>query len=374
VAIAILASAGCLALVLNEYWLTIAQEELRTVAQSAALAGAQQLACDDLLKKDVDPLAISQRAREAVEKMAQANQVAGALTTRLDVRLARTEIDLNTGSTIVDETEEFPTSVLVRARRDYWSHNPVPLLGPYLVGRPAADVAATCEASVCNVISGVRPVGPACVPAWPLAVLESSPDQRVPTWSRQIELHQGSDNFSWDAEQQQVVQASDGLPEILLTSQSQSGPNNLVLVDIGTNFREDLLEDQFRDGWSAEDLEDFGGEFSITGGDLILRGSANLEGAPLENLEAQIGQARILLLYQPAKNANGSRSSTSDRQVQITRLVAGRIMDISTGKTGQTIVLQPAVIATRAAILDEDSLYSGQTQGNPYIFRLAVTR
>jgi hypothetical protein len=374
VSIALLVCGGCLALVLNEYWLTIAQEELRTVAQCAALAGAHELACDDLLKKDADPLSISQHAREAAEKIARENQVAGVLNTHLDIRLAQIEIDPNTGYANVNETEEFPTSMLVRARRDYWSHNPIPLLAPYLAGRPAADVAATCEASVCNLISGVRPIGPGCVPAWPLAVLEMSPDQQVQTWTRQIELHQGNDNFSWDKEQQQVISEADGLPEIVLTSRNKNGPGNLMLVDVGTGLNENFLDDQFRDGWSSEDLESFGGEFSLLNGSLMLPGSSDLDGAPVENLKTQIGQARILLLYLPHTKSNTTQSQTTGNDIQITRLVAGRIMEVTTGKNGTTIILQPAVVATRTAMLDEEALYSGQTQGNAYIYRLAVTR
>jgi hypothetical protein len=147
-----------------------------------------------------------------------------------------------------------------------------------------------------------------------------------------------------------------------------------MLVDVGTGLNENFLDDQFRDGWSSEDLESFGGEFSLLNGSLMLPGSSDLDGAPVENLKTQIGQARILLLYLPHTKSNTTQSQTTGNDIQITRLVAGRIMEVTTGKNGTTIILQPAVVATRTAMLDEEALYSGQTQGNAYIYRLAVTR
>src|SRR5690606_7855928 len=131
--------------------------------------------------------------RLAAENQSQRNQVCGPVPARSEIRLGKMLTDSLTGRQLADETDEFPTSVRVAAHRDRRRGNPVGLMAPAFVGRTGADVTATTEASICNLISGVRPVGAGKVPAWPIAILETSDDERLPCWTRQIEQRLGTD-------------------------------------------------------------------------------------------------------------------------------------------------------------------------------------
>lgn len=368
IALAILVSGGCLALVLNEYWLSSAQEELRGATQSVALAAAQTLASDDLLKTDVDPPRIAIQARESAQHQAIRNFVNGPVLPVMEVHLARVRVDPATGQRNSEETEEFPNSALVIGRRDRAAGNPAPLLAPLLAGRSIADVDVTVEASISNLIDGVRAFGPATVPAWPVAILETSPDSKVQTWVKEIEQRQGVDQYSWNSQTQQVESRPDGLPEILLLPRGQQGTNNFYLVNIGSDFQDDSLERQLKNGWSAADLAPFGEVFSLKPGPIDLPASDNFSGVPEEILRSRIGQVRILLLYSSISSAGGNTG------VKVTRMVAGRLMDVSTGSNGPQFIIQPAVIATRLAILDEEAFYRGEADGNPYIYKLSITQ
>lgn len=368
IVLAILVSGGCLALVLNEYWLTAAQEELRSVTQSVALVAARTLANDDLLKLDTEPYQIADQARENVQRHAISQVVHGPVLPVMDVHLASITIDPATGQRESEETDESPNSALVIGRRDRKAGNAVSMLAPLLAGRSFADVDVTVEASVSNLIEGVRTFGPATVPAWPIAILESSSDSKVQTWKKEIEQRQGGDQYAWNPETREVESRSDGLPEILLLPKGPNGTNNCYLVSVGNDFQDDTIERQLKDGWSAEDLSNFGDLFTLKPGPLDLPATDDFSGVPEETLETLIGQVRILLLYTTVSGANGKTG------VKVVRMVAGRLMHVATGSGGPQFIVQPAVIATRLAVLDEEAVQRGETTGNPYIYKLSITQ
>ena len=70
IAVALVAILGASALVLNRLWLDMAHTELRTAAESAALAAGRELANDDLLRKDFNPDAHAMKARLAAARIA----------------------------------------------------------------------------------------------------------------------------------------------------------------------------------------------------------------------------------------------------------------------------------------------------------------
>ncbi|WP_437206474.1 hypothetical protein [Planctomicrobium sp. SH664] len=374
-AIAILVAGGCLAWVLNLLWLSSTQEELRTLAQAVALSAAQSLASDELLKASPDGTLPAQAARERADEMLADDPLTRrALSSRqaplLDLRLGRTTYDPSTGDQESEETDEFPTSALVISHRDENHQNPVQVFLPYLMGQPTANVNVTAEASISNRIKGLHPPAAAAVPAWPIGVLEKSADPRQPTWKRDIEERQGADNYAWDAKTREVLEEADGLTEITLVPRPKEGAGNAVIVDIGSQLRDDILQRQFHDGWRLEDLESFGGEFSLQGGPLPVDCTNDFTGMPQAELENQIGIPRIIVLYEPLKELNDQGVG----KVKCVRLAAGRIMAVHSGEEGLQIVLQAAVVATRTAVLDEDALYQKDAVGNPYIYKLSVTQ
>ena len=355
-----------MALVFNRIWLSNAQEELRSAAVGAALAAAGELVTDEILNPDSDPLARSQAARFAADLFAAESPVSGELGTEIAVRLGRTVVDPLTGHQEVLETDYQPTSVLVMVERGTENGHGVPLLAPALTGRMFADVGMVAEATISNLVTGVRPVAEGAVPAWPIAVLEDSEDPLIPSWVKKIEQRQGADDYGWSRDRQIVTNEPDGLPEIVLSVGGGSS-SNLQLIDIGSGLQDQTIRRQFENGLSREDLASLGGELSLIQGPIDVWASGDFEGIPTEELKKQVGQRRLFPLYSPAEDSEAGT-------VQLTRLVAGRIMDVIESEDGVNVIIQPGVVATRTAVLDEAALLAGETDGNPYLYKISLTQ
>lgn len=381
-AIAILVVGGCVALVLDRLWIISAHRELQAAADAAALAGAARLADDELLSSKLNSIDRAEAARQIAATVASRNTAAGQTISvdpspYADVRLGRVVVNEATGLPQFLETESDPTSVLVTAHCDRAHNNPVSLFFPWLTGQSSADVVARAEASVDNHLLGVRPLDSAPVPAWPLGVLETAADPRqTDTWIRQIEQREGNDRFAFDGEAQQVLQHSDGIPEIVLAAPTRPDKDhraNMCLLDVGSGLRESELIRQFQTGWTWQDCQDFGSQFELGNGtekrvSAIPQFSRVIEQA----LASLVGQARIFVLYREIPSPDGKAPGF----VTATRLASGRIMHVSFTDQGLDIVMQPAVITTRTGLTASLMLTASNREyvaPNPYIYRLSLS-
>lgn len=371
VAIGLLVAAGGVALVLDRLWLSAADSELQTAANAAALAAANMIADEEILKVDFDAEVWAKQVRQKAEEVARQNLVAGRSPVvntdpHRDVRLGRPVVDELTGQVTYIETDYDPSSIMVTAHRDRSTGNPVSLFMPYLTGQPHGDVTAMAEASISNHISGVRPLDRANVPLWPLAILESNGSQ-LDDWLSAIEAGQGEDNLGWNRERHELIDEGDGLPEMRLTTGKDQQPGNLFLVDLGTDLYDDDLSLQFEKGFTWKHLEDFGSELNFTAGPFSLTASSDLLGTPVDYLQNQIGHTRIVLLYQRQADSGNNRYQT----IQATRLVAIRLLAVHKSYEEIELIVQPTVIATRTAVLAEAD---PETVQNKYIYRIALTQ
>lgn len=382
VAIALLVVMGGLALVLDRLWLDATDLELTAAAEAAALAGAGELASDDLLKPNPDSDARAELARNSAAFIAGQNYVAGSpvvLSTdpQGDIRIGRLTVDDQSQKVQFVESNSNPTTVVVTAMRTRRTNNPVGLFVAGVTGQPFGDVVTRVEAGVDNRVVGVRPVDGTPVPALPLAIWWKDPSgQRADTWQAQIEARQGQDQYGFDPIGHQVYSGSDGIPEIHLHSQpsgQQSSNSNMLVVDIGTSMNDQSLQRQFQSGWSVEDLAPFGGQFCINDASpTTVNASAELLHADRESLDGLIGQARICLLYSTAV-ASDSQGLMSAVCI---RLVAIRILAVNDQTDGSCdIIAQPCVIRTRTALLDVSMPYStdGVLPVSPYLAPAANT-
>ncbi len=371
IAIGLLVAAGGIALVLDQLWLSSAQSELQTSANAASLAAAQKLANEELLKPEFDSETWANAVRQTAAAVAGRNLAVGqpvfvSTEPSKDVRLGRPVIDDLTGQETYIETDFHPSSVIVMAHRDRESGNPVSLFMPYLTAQPYGDVLASSEASISNSIRAVRPLDHANVPAWPIAILEKDGDV-LDDWNSTIETAQGSDNFGWDETKKAVIEEPDGLPEMVLKTGSNNELGNVRIVDLGTGFFDSALVDQFVDGFNWEHLQEFGSELGFEEGPLSLGAVSDFQGTPIDQLEKQLGQTRIVLLYE-----RGSNPSSNDHEtIKATRLVSIRLLSIQQVGDEIELIVQPTIIATRTAVLSD---VGDLTQKNKYIYRLALTQ
>lgn len=380
IAISLLLIMGGIALVLDRIWIDAAQVELLAAAEAAALAGARQLADDDLLRTAPSTQRRLDAVRAVAANIAAQNLVAGQplqLQAESDVKIGRIALSAATGQAMFLETSRHPNTVVVFARQLRSRGNPVALLMRQVTQQPAADLAVSAEAGLDDRIVGVRPAEGFAVPALPLAILATDPaGKRKDTWQEQIVKRSGRDEFGYDASRGQVTAGPDGIPEITLRSEDRSdrsSPPNLKLVDLGTDLRDAGLVEQILQGWSATDLERFGGEVLLAqqvpssesappttnAGDgagaappqqALSLGATSWLGQPtLGALRSIQGECRICLLYVDEPAAAGRPAGT---RVQCVALVAGRIMDVvCESRAAPQLVFQPGIIVTRAAVV-----------------------
>lgn len=420
IAISLLLIMGGIALVLDRIWIDAAQVELLAAAEAAALAGARQLADDDLLRTAPSTQRRLDAVRTVAANIAAQNLVAGQplqLQAESDVKIGRIAVSAATGQAMFLETSRHPNTVVVFARQLRSRGNPVALLMRQVTQQPAADLAVSAEAGLDDRIVGVRPAEGFAVPALPLAILATDPaGKRKDTWQEQIVKRSGRDEFGYDASRGQVTAGPDGIPEITLRSEDRSdrsSPPNLKLVDLGTDLRDAGLVEQILQGWSATDLERFGGEVLLSqqvpsgesapptanAGDgaaqtlppfpkggpeggpqqALSLGATSWLGQPtLGALRSVQGECRICLLYVDEPAAAGRPVGT---RVQCVALVAGRIMDVvCESRAAPQLVFQPGIIVTRAAVVaagagpavgaDPSNLLSAPH----YIYKLGLTQ
>lgn len=383
IAFALLVVMGCVALVLERLWLDSAIVETQSAADAAVIAAGRQLA-DDLLLRSTESSELRMlRAREAAAEIACANPAAGepvVLDTAADgdIRFGRLIDNADVGLTQFLETAVKPTTVVVTARRTRKKNNPVAVLFQELTGRSGSDVTARAEATINNRVVGLRPFNGIPIPAMPLAILKhDSTGHRAETWDAQIESGRGEDRYRFDAESGKVLEAADGIPEIVLISAKPGGDphdaNMQMIVDLGHDPQGDPLQRQIIGGWQSNDLHEFGGELRFDQESHEF-GALGIVGDETRSaLEQMIGHCRICLLY----TEHRSLGHLGFGRMTCVQMVAGRVMSVRPRTDGSCeIVFQPGVLTTRTAVLDDKprSQPSNPPMRNRYIYKLQLTQ
>lgn len=383
VAMALLVVGACLALVFDRLWLDAAQIELQAAAEAAALAGAGQLASDARLQPP--PVDLVTPARDAAIATGQKNFSVGTAVNLQDgdngdVQVGTIVMSSENGHPEFVEETERPTTCVVRAARLISRGNPVALFFRELTSNTRGNVQAIAEASVDNRIIGVQPGDNSPVPALPIAIMYTHADpRREDTWMNMINRRLGTDLYGYDSETGEVINGPDGIPEITLhttytsADAEEASKVNTLIMDIGTGMSERRVAEQIKTGWTVAQLKSFGGEFRTDQGPQILDVDAASNTPVMDELQQLVGQARICGLYinhQPTSNVIGTAA--------IVDLAAIRILAIQEqGPTQMKMTVQPAVIATRTALLSShDAAWlsgDGTEQSNPYIFKLFLS-
>ncbi|MFM9966407.1 MAG: hypothetical protein ACKV2Q_34965 [Planctomycetaceae bacterium] len=426
--LALVAVLGGAALVIDRLALDTAKSELRIAAEASALAAARELANDDRLRPDFDHAALCQKARFAAARIAAENLVAGeplTLTTDPtgDVRFGRLINDPTTGEPIFVEADTAdadhePTSVAVAARRTEARQSGVPLPFRAFYAPTEADVAAVAEASLNFHVLGLRSVDRLPIPTLPLAILAQPnlgqsnakdrgplPDGRgsnvrgsnlrgsnrqsdgasskprqpsasiipsAPSWNRDIEQRHGSDHFGFDVTSGEVTNQADGIPEITLRTATltNSSKSNAFILSLAADLSEENLRQQISQGWSADELDPVGGELLFDQGPLTMTGLRGVNGNVLASaLRKLVGQSRVVFLYDRVDGDPRSHVAS----LQITKMVAARVLFVrEISECECEIVLQPAVLATRSAVVASDET-DANCEKNKYVANLRLT-
>lgn len=384
-----------IALIVNRLWLDAASLELTTCVETAVLAAGHELASDELLKEKPDYQTLINRAEKTANKAIILNTVAGQ---RIGIQLTKDDNLLfgksipiaGTGSRQFVQTDNQPTSVQIKTQHASRPNNPVAELMSDLMQTNLGSTGTQIEASIDNNIIGVRPFENVSIPAYPLAILKNDPSgKHTETWELQIDQKQGKDEYQFDPDTQTVKRGSDGIPEIRLTSKPRRGnisDANMQILNFGSKFNSEIVDQQILSGLSNQNLKDFDGELLFDSESMQIGCSPNIEDSEQDAFQKMIGQCRICFLYDKVDATSRSFNGTAD----CTNMVAGRIMATKRlDNQACEIILQPGVITSRAVILAElkqseteiDSASKAskekdnkEQRKNKYIYKLYLTQ
>jgi hypothetical protein len=237
-------------------------------------------------------------------------------------------------------------AVRVKVRKASTQNGEVPYFFARVLGLTSASTEANATAALIKNIKGFK----APSSGDNLAILPFALD--VETWNDML-AGNGSDNWRWDPDTEQISSGSDGIREINLYPQGTGSPGNRGTIDIGgsNNSTADIAR-QITEGVNATDMSNFpDGEMKFdANGELLLNGDTGISAGVQDELGSVIGDPRIIPLFsnvaEPGNNA----------QYTIVQWVGVRVLDIKlTGSmSSKRVIIQPCRVFTRGGIPNPD--------------------
>ena len=324
-------------------YLQLARTELQRSADAAAIAGTWELIDEDALFGNGCPWYTEYSARTTAAQYAALNKVTSqnpALALE-DVVIGYLADPFDPNSQISPVGANPANAVQVRVRKTLDQNGGVPLFFARALGFDQTDCQASATAVLMNNIRGFG------VPTsgQNLEILPYALDQD--TWNDLL-AGIGSDNWTWDAESEQVSSGADGILEVNLFPQSTGSPGNRGTVDIGSsnNSTADIAR-QIVDGISEQDMSHHGGTLELdVNGELSLNGDTGISAGVKDELASIRGDPRIVPIFSQVSGPG------NNAQYTIVAFVGIRIMEVKlTGKmSSKRVTIQPAIVTTHGAI------------------------
>ncbi len=370
---------GFFALAVNKSWLYSVREDLRTAADAAALAAAQDLVDDDMLRGNALLVpALLDKATTTAATYSSFNTVAShKLQLRENIANPR-KGDVLFGVLSTPRAGDFVSipADRTKAHSDQVRTNTVVITGRKSQSRGTAtsvlygpwfahayiDVAVLSAATLDRGIRGFRPRND-MTPLAPLALLSDASAVNPKSWEYAIEARKSVGN------------TGDGLGEFtvtLATNTEQLAEANAALAHIGSSDVTELAT-LLAEGFTADDLLEYGGKFvlpesgsaTLAGQNMIPASDAAETQALFQTLDGlrQANKIRIWPLYADA---------TSD-EVAITGFVAARVVNVTPPAPNQPLqfTLKPTMIHRTDAVTDTDLRGKTATMnGNAYICKI----
>ena len=232
-------------------------------------------------------------------------------------------------------------AVKVRIRRDSNINGEVPYFFARIFGLSSQAVEAEAIAGYVSDINGFQiPYDGSNIDILPFAL-------DIDTWNDML-AGNASDDYTWDAENQQITCGSDGILEVNLYPQGTGSPGNRGTVDIGSsnNSTNDIAR-QILHGISPEDLEHHNGSLEFDDyGELDLNGDTGISAGVKDELAAIKGEPRLIPIFAevdgPGNNA----------QYTIVKWAGVRIMYVKlTGSMSKKrLIIQPCPMVVPGVI------------------------
>ncbi len=324
-------------------YLAMVRTQLQRTADSAAIAAAGSLLDAEIATGQPNSPAAINSAITTAENYTRLNKVLNS-----ELALGTSDVTVGYLSNPFDPGVQFSllgangyNAVQVRVQMAENQNRAVPLFFARILGINQANVQAVATAAFLSNVSGFRPP----TNNENLGVLPFAVD--LQTWEA-LMAGEGTDNWKYDPDTNQVSSGSDGIKEVNLFPQSTGCPGNRGTVDIGSqnNSTADIAR-QILHGINEHDLSYLGGKLALNeSGTLPLNGDTGISAGVKDELAQIKGQPRIVPLYSivmsPGNNA----------QYTIVRFAGVRIMDVNlTGPiSGKRVIIQPAPVFVRGVI------------------------
>ena len=343
-------------------YICLAQTQLQTAADAAALAGAQQCLLPSVAsgpQQDPVSAAIVGKAQAAAASFAQRNQAAG-----IDISLRTSDIVVgsqasspNAAVTPWRAGQPSPNAVQVVARRDSLANGPLSLFFAPLLGVQHSNLTATATAAFetgrYNIVGFNSPPGGVNAKLLPIAI-------DVNTWTHFrsngcSDDDSCTDNYTASAVMPDspvqppanVSGGGDGIPELVGAYPHEAEAGNFGLVNLSASGGANAdVSHWILNGASPADLASFGpqGLQATPGAPATLDGNPGLDSSNVADFAAIIGQPRIVPLY--ASNAGEGANAT----YSIVGF-AGATVVCATGHGSHiSIILQPALVVDSTAV------------------------
>jgi len=238
-------------------------------------------------------------------------------------------------------------AVRVRVRKDSSLNGEVPYFFARVFGLQGQMLQAEATAAIVRDVKGFRtPSDGSNLDILPLAL-------DLETWNNWA-AGQGSDNYKWDAENEQVTAGCDGDLEVNLYPEGTGSPGNRGTVDVGeaNNSTCDIAR-QIVDGVSPQDMQalaDSGRQLEFDScGHANLNGDTGISAGVKAELASIIGQPRVIPVFSTVVGPGNNAEYT------IVKWVGVRVMDVKlTGPMSKKYVtIQTAPIICKGAIASE---------------------
>jgi Flp pilus assembly protein TadG len=344
---------GFVALSVDVSMIAVAQGQLRTAADAAALAGAQQLASENRVRGATTLTAEISGANSVAQTFARKNKVLNTAPVLLanignasSGQIVVGYLDPTNPTSTLNASSSLATSfnlVQVTLNRDAGHGGPVPTIFGQLMGYSGANVTvkstATAEAFS---VSGFKSSGSLDADLLPI-VLDKT------TWQAMM-ANTTTDQYTYNASNNTVTSGADGVTESQLYPVANGSPGNWGTINVGvTSNSASVLGAQIRYGITPSQLATFPN--STIALDMIndppsitFSGDPGISAGIKDDLEAIIGQPRIVPIY----DQNGDNGNNA--WYRVIAFQQARILSVNFQGNPKYVIIQPCLTTDPTAI------------------------
>lgn len=344
---------GFAALSVDTSMIAVAQAQLRTAADAAALAGAQQLVSEGRVRGATNLSTEMTAANSRAQTFAQKNLVLNAapvLSTNPNNsgggQILVGYLDLTNPSSTLNSSSQLTTSfnsVQVTLKRDKTHGGMVPTIFGQLMGYKGANVTVTSTASAqAYSVSGYKASGSYLPQLLPI-VLDKA------TWQAMM-AKTTTDQYTFNASNNTVTAGADGITESQLYPVKNGSPGNWGTINVGVSSNSTkVLGDQIRYGITAAQMATYPNstialDTTKNPPSITFSGDPGISAGIKDDLTAIIGQPRSIPIY----DQNGGNGNNA--WYRVIAFQPARILSVNFQGNPKYVIIQPCTLNDPTAV------------------------